>query len=74
MCLAKKEAKRLEKETKLAAKAAKVPAATEKKVKLDKAKKDGRDAEVEFVNTTPKGEKKGMFIPSSYLRACQSLQ
>lgn len=60
MYVAKKEAKRLEKETKLAAKAAKGPVAAEKKVKVDKAKRDGRDAEIEYVNTTPKGEKKSM--------------
>jgi hypothetical protein len=73
MYVAKKEAKRLEKETKLAAKAAKGPVAAEKKVKIDKAK-SGRDVDVEFVNTTPKGEKKGTFLPSSYLRTSQSLQ
>ena len=60
--LAKKEAKRLEKEAKLAAKAAKATPATstpagEKKVK-EKAAKDGV---VPFVNTTPKGQKKGEF-------------
>lgn len=60
---AKKEAKRLEKETKLAAKAAKGPVAAEKKVKVDKAKRDGRDAEIEYVNTTPKGEKKNLSQP-----------
>jgi len=59
LCIAKKEAKRLEKEAKLAAKAAKGPAAAEKKVKADSAKKDDKESEVEFVNTTPKGEKKG---------------
>jgi hypothetical protein len=60
--LAKKEAKRLEKEAKLAAKVAKaVTTATtstpagEKKAK-EKAAKDGV---VAFVNTTPKGQKKG---------------
>jgi valyl-tRNA synthetase len=54
---AKKEAKRLEKEAKLAAKTAKVAAAPtgEKKAKAEKAKKE----EEVFVNTTPKGEKKG---------------
>lgn len=57
--LAKKEAKRLEKEAKLAAKTAKVGASTpagEKKAKAEKAKKEEEPA---FVNTTPKGEKKG---------------
>jgi hypothetical protein len=63
--LAKKEAKRLEKEAKLAAKAAKAVAtattstpAGEKKAK-EKAAKDGV---VPFVNTTPKGQKKGEFL------------
>lgn len=58
---AKKEAKRLEREAKLAAKAAKqtvVAAATgEKKAKEKKERKEEED--VPFVNTTPKGEKKG---------------
>ncbi len=58
---AKKEAKRLEKEAKLAAKVAKQPPFTpssngEKKQKADKDKKDG---DAPFVNVTPKGEKKG---------------
>jgi hypothetical protein len=57
-CSAKKEAKRLEKEAKVAAKTAKVVPAGEKKAKAEKAKKE---EEPEFVNTTPKGEKKGMF-------------
>jgi valyl-tRNA synthetase len=54
---AKKEAKRLEKEAKLATKAAKTPVAVagEKKAKIEKEKKD----HVPFVNLTPKGEKKG---------------
>ncbi len=63
--LAKKEAKRLEKEAKLAAKAAKAVAsattsspAGEKKAK-EKAAKDGV---VPFVNTTPRGQKKGEFV------------
>jgi len=60
---AKKEAKRLEKEAKLAAKAAKVgptpAAASDKKPKAEKEKKE-KDVEQPFVNTTPKGEKKGM--------------
>lgn len=57
--IAKKEAKRLEREAKLAAKTSKVAAATpagEKKVKVEKEKKEEEPA---FVNTTPKGEKKG---------------
>ncbi|KAF8638127.1 hypothetical protein AX17_002426 [Amanita inopinata Kibby_2008] len=61
---AKKEAKRLEKETKLAAKAAKQPSIAnnneEKKQKVEKEKKDG---EVPFVNTTLKGEKKDLSQP-----------
>ena len=63
--LAKKEAKRLEKEAKLAAKAAKAVAtattstpAGEKKVK----EKAAKDTVVPFVNTTPKGQKKGEFL------------
>jgi hypothetical protein len=72
MCAAKKEAKRLEKEAKLAAKAAKGPAAVDKKAKVDKAKKDDRDAETGFVNTTPKGEKKGM-CNSIQLLTCTNL-
>ncbi|KZT30278.1 hypothetical protein NEOLEDRAFT_1174574 [Neolentinus lepideus HHB14362 ss-1] len=61
---AKKEAKRLEKEAKLAAKTAKVAAATptgEKKAKAEKEKKE----ELQFVNTTPKGEKKDLSQPMS---------
>jgi valyl-tRNA synthetase len=56
---AKKEAKRLEKEAKFAAKASKqAPTpSNEKKQKLDKEKKEN---DPPFVNTTPKGEKKGM--------------
>jgi valyl-tRNA synthetase len=55
---AKKEAKRLEKEAKLAAKSAKTQStpAGEKRTKVEKEKK-AEDAP--FVNTTPKGEKKG---------------
>lgn len=56
---AKKEAKRLEREAKFAAKQAKVVATTpagEKKAKVEKEKKE---EEAPFVNTTPKGEKKG---------------
>jgi peptidoglycan hydrolase CwlO-like protein len=55
---AKKEAKRLEKEAKLAAKSQKaaVGAVTDKKAKAEKVKKEEEPA---FVNTTPKGEKKG---------------
>lgn len=60
----KKEAKRLEKEAKFAAKAAKqAPTpSNEKKTKLDKEKKEN---DPPFVNTTPKGEKKGMHATSS---------
>lgn len=61
--LAKKEAKRKEKEAKLAAKSIKNVAkpASEKKVKVEKEKKV---EEAPFVNTTPKGEKKG---PSPFI-------
>ena len=67
MLTAKKEAKRLEKEAKLAAKAAKATVANaigvgDKKVK-DKAQKEKKDeVEVPFVNTTPKGHKKGKCV------------
>jgi valyl-tRNA synthetase len=60
---AKKEAKRLEKEAKLAAKQVKQATSTpagEKKAKADKEKKTEEPA---FVNTTPKGEKKDMSQP-----------
>ncbi|TFK37032.1 tRNA synthetases class I-domain-containing protein [Crucibulum laeve] len=57
---AKKEAKRLEKEAKLAAKAAKATVTGEKKVKVEKEKKEEEPA---FVNTTPKGEKKDLSEP-----------
>jgi len=58
---AKKEAKRLEKEAKLAAKAAKAVATTpagEKKAKEKAAKEEVAP----FVNMTPKGQKKGESI------------
>ncbi|KAK0444459.1 tRNA synthetases class I-domain-containing protein [Armillaria borealis] len=60
---AKKEAKRLEKEAKLAAKALKSNNTNngEKKVKLEKKKEE----EEVFVNTTPKGEKKDLSQPMS---------
>ncbi|KAI0031097.1 tRNA synthetases class I-domain-containing protein [Vararia minispora EC-137] len=61
--VAKKEAKRLEKEAKLAAKSNKVGANTsagEKKVKVEKKKEE---AESDFVNTTPPGQKKDMSQP-----------
>jgi valyl-tRNA synthetase len=59
-CTAKKEAKRLEKETKLAAKTAKAAALTpagEKRAKEKIAKSE----DAPFVNTTPRGKKKGAF-------------
>ncbi|PBK69974.1 hypothetical protein ARMSODRAFT_1004084 [Armillaria solidipes] len=60
---AKKEAKRLEKEAKLAAKALKTNNTNngEKKVKVEKKKEE----EEIFVNTTPKGEKKDLSQPMS---------
>jgi valyl-tRNA synthetase len=58
-CTAKKEAKRLEKEAKLAAKAAKAAPVTPAGEK--KAKEKSSKSEEAFVNTTPKGEKKGAF-------------
>ncbi|ESK83669.1 valine-trna ligase [Moniliophthora roreri MCA 2997] len=62
---AKKKAKQLEKEAKLAAKAVKNAAAAaigsgEKKAKAEKEKKE---EEAPFVNTTPKGEKKDLSQP-----------
>ena len=59
---AKKEAKRLEKEAKLAAKVANQPPSTPssnggKKLKVDKDKKD---EDAPYVNTTQKGRKKGL--------------
>ncbi|KAF9523002.1 tRNA synthetases class I-domain-containing protein [Crepidotus variabilis] len=64
----KKEAKRLEKEAKLAAKVAKAPAAGSASAsgKVTKEKKEKvKDVEEAFVNTTPKGEKKDMSQPMS---------
>jgi hypothetical protein len=62
---AKKEAKRLEKEAKLAAKAAKavVSATTSTPAGEKRAKeKAAKDGVVPFVNSTPKGQKKGEFF------------
>ncbi|KAG7447505.1 uncharacterized protein BT62DRAFT_930517, partial [Guyanagaster necrorhizus] len=62
---AKKEAKRLEKEAKLAAKAVKTTNnndnSGDKRVKVEKKKEEEED----FVNTTPKGEKKDLSQPMS---------
>ncbi|KAJ3564931.1 hypothetical protein NP233_g7968 [Leucocoprinus birnbaumii] len=60
---AKKEAKRLEKEAKLAAKAAKQTAAASKAKDTAPGKKEKAKEEEEFVNTTPKGEKKDVSGP-----------
>ncbi|CCL98448.1 uncharacterized protein FIBRA_00446 [Fibroporia radiculosa] len=60
--IAKKEAKRLEKESKLAAKVTKVAAATPAAAKKVKAEKEKQE-EAPFVNTTPKGEKKDLAQP-----------
>ncbi|KAI0051297.1 hypothetical protein FA95DRAFT_1554638 [Auriscalpium vulgare] len=62
---AKKEAKRLEKEAKLAAKAAKVTSSTPAGEKKAKAEKEKKEEEAPFVNTTPKGEKKDLSQPMS---------
>ena len=59
--LAKKEAKRLAKEAKNAAKSAKVAATAGVSEKKQKEKKEKKDEDKPFVNTTPKGEKKGMY-------------
>ena len=56
---AKKEAKRLEKEAKLAAKAAKLNATAVVSEKKQKEKKEKKEEEAPFINTTPKGHKKG---------------
>jgi hypothetical protein len=63
--LAKKEAKRLEKEAKLAAKAAKAVATATTNTPTGEKKareKAGKDEVVPFVNMTPKGQKKGEFL------------
>lgn len=63
---AKKKAKLLEKEAKLAAKVQKVAAATSAGEKKTKVTKEKKEAEPEFVNTTPPGQKKGSsldFLP-----------
>ncbi|TFY51713.1 hypothetical protein EVG20_g10870, partial [Dentipellis fragilis] len=62
---AKKEAKRLEKEAKLAAKQTKSGANTPTGEKKAKAEKKKEEEEPPFVNTTPKGEKKGAFLDMS---------
>ena len=56
----------MEKEAKLAAKSAKVSAAPPAGEKKAKAEKEKKQAEEEFVNTTPKGEKKGA-LSSNYV-------
>ncbi|KAI9568346.1 tRNA synthetases class I-domain-containing protein [Boletus coccyginus] len=60
---AKKEAKRLEKEAKLAAKQLKQAASTPVGEKKAKAEKESKTDEPAFVNTTPKGEKKDLSQP-----------
>lgn len=64
---AKKEAKRLEKEAKLAAKHVKQAANTPAGEKKAKAEKEKKEQEPAFVNTTPKGEKKGAISSPSFL-------
>lgn len=54
---AKKEAKRIEKELKLAAKIPK--STTTKKEKDNKKEKDKDVLDSPYINTTPKGDKKG---------------
>ncbi|KAH8827166.1 tRNA synthetases class I-domain-containing protein [Flagelloscypha sp. PMI_526] len=60
---AKKEAKRLEKEAKLAAKQAKQSTAAPAAEKKVKATKEKKEEEPVFVNTTPPGEKKDVSGP-----------
>ncbi|KAF9220567.1 hypothetical protein BS17DRAFT_759161 [Gyrodon lividus] len=60
---AKKEAKRLEKEAKLAAKQLKQVASTTAGEKKAKAEKEKKAEEATFVNTTPSGKKKDMSHP-----------
>ncbi|EIM85152.1 uncharacterized protein STEHIDRAFT_169949 [Stereum hirsutum FP-91666 SS1] len=62
---AKKEAKRLEKEAKLAAKASKVTANTATGEKKAKAEREKKEEEPPYVNTTPKGSKKDTTQPMS---------
>ncbi len=54
----KKEAKRLEKEAKLAAKAPKASPSDNPKKQKEKKEKE-QDVDLSYVDTTPKGEKKG---------------
>ncbi|KAL5522197.1 VAS1 [Sanghuangporus sanghuang] len=65
---AKKIAKRLEKEAKLAAKAAKFNASVVVSEKKQKEKKEKKNEDAPFVNTTPRGHKKDMSqrMPSGY--------
>ncbi|KAK2459849.1 hypothetical protein APHAL10511_008170 [Amanita phalloides] len=64
---AKKEAKRLEKEAKLAAKVSKaVPVNNSDSSKKPKVDKDRKEDEAPFVNTTPKGEKKDLSGPMAH--------
>ena len=59
MIPAKKKIKQMEKEAKLAAKMQKVTTATSAGEKKTKVAKEKKEAEPEFVNTTPPGQKKG---------------
>ncbi|EGN97199.1 hypothetical protein SERLA73DRAFT_110363 [Serpula lacrymans var. lacrymans S7.3] len=60
---AKKEAKRLEREAKLAAKQVKQISSTPAGEKKAKAEKEKKEDEAVFINTTPKGEKKDLSQP-----------
>lgn len=81
--IVKKKEKQLEKEAKFAAKkaakAVKASAAAvtgEKKAKGEKGEKKKKESEVEqapFVNTTPKGEKKGAHAFMSFWRTCSGV-
>lgn len=63
--IAKKEAKRLEKAAKFAAKTSKAPppaAAAAPASEKKKPVKETKEEEAPFVNTTPAGEKKGKYL------------
>lgn len=62
---AKKEAKRLEKEARLAAKIPKSAASKSTTKEKEKKEKD-KDVDTPFINTTPKGDKKGYLLSLNF--------
>lgn len=60
-CIAKKEAKRLEKLAKAATKTSAAQSQAPKKEKAEKKEKKAEAPAEAWVNTTPKGEKKGQW-------------